>query len=193
MFRQYNNHPKQLFVDDCTKRSISLATGIPYLDVQKGLNEHKKVTGAKLFYDNPNPQSYVENVLGFPRVAVPKKSDGTRITVAEFAKDHPRGRYIVSVSGHWTACIDGIVYDTWDCTKKEVLSYYEITRFERAKVQKKKCFTVKRKLINRVLVTVYDGNGYSATKQLSREAARKYIDSLYNSGFFNFDEVGEYI
>ena len=51
MFKYYNAHPRKLSVDDCVKRSITLATGIPYIEVQKGLNDHKKITGVKKFYD----------------------------------------------------------------------------------------------------------------------------------------------
>jgi cell fate regulator YaaT (PSP1 superfamily) len=90
----------------------------------------------------------MENVLGFPRVIAQKKADGTCDTVEKFAKAHPKGRYVVSVSGHWTACIDGIIYDTWDCSKESVLSYYEVTRFERTLVEKKYCFTVKQNCEN---------------------------------------------
>ena len=192
-FRYYNAHPYNRLVDDCVKRSIALTTGISYKDVQKGLNEHKKVTGVKLFNNNPNPRSYMENVLGFLRVIDKKKADGTRDTVEDFAKSHLKGRYVVSVSGHWTACIDGIIYDTWDCSKENVLSYYEVTHFKRTLVEKKYCFTVKNEHKNCVFVTVYDGNGTSATKQFSEEASREYIESLYERGFCNFDEMGEYI
>ena len=193
MFKYYNAHPRKLSVDDCVKRSITLATGIPYIEVQKGLNDHKKITGVKKFYNYPNPESYMKKVLGFERIAVAKNADGTRVTVEEFAKLHPCGRYVISILEHWTACIDGIIYDTWDCSKEGVLSYYEITRFKKTTVEKKYCFTVKRECGNCVFVTVYDGNGNFATKKLLREAAREYIDSLYARGFFNYDEMGEYI
>ena len=191
-FRYYNAHPYNRLVDDCVKRSVTLTTGISYKEVKKGLNEHKKITGAKAFNEKGNPRSYIENVLGFPRVIAPKNTDGTRDTVEEFAKAHPKGRYVVSVSGHWTACINGIVYDTWDCTKEEVLSYYEVTRFEMTKVEKKYCFTAK---IGReaTAVTVYDGNGMFATRSMSRKEADRYISELYARGFFNFDEMGKYI
>ena len=179
-------------VDDCVKRSVALATGIPYREVEKGLNGHKKVTGVKRFNDHPNPRGYMERVLGFPRVIVQKKADGTRDTVEDFAKAHPKGRYIVSVSGHWTACIDGIIYDTWDCSRERVLSYYAITRFERTRVEKKYCFTIKRES-GLVSVTVYDGNGCFATKRFSEAAAREYAEWLNERGFFNFDEMEDYI
>ena len=193
MFKYYNAHPRKLSVDDCVKRSITLATGIPYIEVQKGLNDHKRITGAKKFYNNPNPESYMEKVLGFERVAIHQNTNETRVTVEEFAELHPCGRYVLSISGHWTTCIDGIVYDTWDCGKESVLSYYEITRFKRTTVEKKYCFTINREHQTLVFVTVYDGNGTFATRQMAKEIAQDYIDSLYSRGFFNFDEIGEYI
>jgi hypothetical protein len=190
MFRYYNVHPRKLSADDCTKRSISLTTGISYREVARGMNEHKKITGVKVFYENPNPRSYMERVLGFTRVTLQKSE---RVTVESFAKEHPHGRYVVSVSGHWTACIDGIVYDTWDCTDQEVLSYYEITEFIKTKVEKKYCFTVKYGQGDVVFITIYDGNGMYATKELAGKSAKEYIENLYERGFFNFDEMGEYI
>ncbi|MBR5124383.1 MAG: hypothetical protein IKU90_04555 [Clostridia bacterium] len=191
-YKFYNAHPYKLSVDDCVKRSVALTTGIDYPLVQKGLNEHKKITGAKRFYDHPNPRSYMENVLGFKQVAVPPKADGTKPTVGEFAASHPCGRYVLSLSGHWTACIDGIVYDTWDCRDKRVLSYYEVTRFKRTLIEKKHCFTQTREAENRISVAVYDGNGNSVAKLLGRDEARDYAKRLLDRGYFNFDEMGEF-
>ena len=193
MFKYYNAHPRKLSVDDCVKRSITLATGINYIEVQKGLNDHKKITGVKKFYDYPNPESYMKKVLGFERIAVAKNADGTRVTVEEFAKLHPCGRFVISISGHWTTCIDGMIYDTWDCCKEDVLTYYEITRFKRTPVEKKYCFTINHEHETLVFVTVYDGNGAFATRQMAKEVAQDYIASLCAHGFFNYDEIGEYI
>lgn len=192
-FRYYNAHPRKLSTDDCTKRSICLTTGIPYAEVQRGMNAHKRITGVKRFYNAPNPKSYMEKVLGFVRVSVPERADGTRPSAEDFALTHPVGRYVLSMSGHWSACIDGIIYDTWDCSREAILSYYEITRFERTQIERKYCFTVDRTRDERVFVTVYDGNGAFATKDFPEREAKKYINDLYARGFFNHDEMGEYI
>jgi hypothetical protein len=170
-----------------------LTTGIPYKEVEKGLNEHRASTGAKLFYTDSNPASYMENVLGFTRVAVPKMPSGARMTVEEFAATHQRGRYVLAVSGHWTSCIDGVIYDTWQCTDESVIAFYKITRFEKTKVEKKYCFTQKREAEDRVSVAVYDGNGNSASGLFTDEAARNYVKKLLDRGYFNFDEMGEFI
>ena len=188
MFRFYNAHPRKLSVDDCVKRSIALTTGIPYAEVQRGLNGHKKITGAKSFNSHRNPESYMEKVLGFAPVRVAQRG----VTVQEFAESHTLGRYVISVREHWTACIDGIIYDTWDCGGEEVLEYFAVTRFTKIPVEKKYCFTVVKDGAWRT-VTVYDGNGRFASRQLTEEGAREYIEELYGRGFFNFDEMGEYI
>ena len=192
-YRFYNVHPHHLFVDDCTKRSIALTTGMDYKLVAKGLNKHKRMTGVKTYYDHPNPNSYVENVLGFLRVKVARRADAAPLTAEAFALEHPKGRFILSLSGHWVACIDGVLFDTWDCSKEEVLSYYEITCFVRTRVEKKYCFCTERKEKDRVFVTVYDGNGQHATRNFCEEEAKNYTEQLHRRGFFNFNEMGEYI
>ena len=44
-------------------------------------------------------------------------------TIAEFAKDHPEGRYIVATGSHVVAVENGDYYDTWD-SGHDVPSYY---------------------------------------------------------------------
>ena len=56
MFKYYNAHPRKLSVDDCVKRSITLVTGIPYIEVQKDPNDHKKITGVKSSTTTPIPK-----------------------------------------------------------------------------------------------------------------------------------------
>jgi len=96
MFQYYNAHPYQLDVDDCVKRAITVTMSMEYMDVQRGLNQHKKITGAKKFNTDGNPRSYVENVLGFPRVAIPKNTDGTRVTVCHSLHNSGKDRCILS-------------------------------------------------------------------------------------------------
>ena len=187
-FTVYNAHPYNLLLNDCVKRSIVITTGMDYRSVEGGLDEHRKITHARTFYSNYNPHSYVENVLGLRRVLISKRS----ITVGEFARSHKSGRYILAVSGHWTACVNGMIYDTWDCRGEQLLFYYEIGRFSRVKVAKKYCFSVRHKS-GEMFVTVFDGNEMSSTKCLSEDDGKNYIDNLSKRGFFNLDEIGEYI
>ena len=194
-FRYYNAHPYNRLVDDCVKRSIALTTGISYKDVKKGLNEHKKITGAKAFNEKGNPGSYMENALGFPRTIAQKRSDGTRETVEEFARSHPKGRYVVSVVGHWTACIDGIIYDTWDCSKEKVNFAYEIatepyTMPDLKKQVFKYCCTSEKISDTETRIRIYDGLGTFAERKIPTDLTKGYVLCLQHSNYQYIDLDG---
>ena len=53
------------------------------------------------------------------------KKGSTRPTVDGFAKEHPKGTYILNVAHHVVACVDGKYYDTWDSGYKSLYGYYE--------------------------------------------------------------------
>ncbi len=182
-FVYHNAHPKNLFVDDCVKRAISVTTGIDYMDVQRGLNAHKRVTGAKKFYSKGNPRSYVENVLGFKRVVLPKRGDGSRMTANEFCREHLKGRYIISMSGHWSAVINGTIIDTWDCGEEELHSFYEIAPVEG--YEKRPItygFIIRQETIDTASVSFYDGNGNRSVKMIPLCYADGYKACLLDIG-----------
>ena len=66
--------------------------------------------------------------LGFTYTGISNKKGKKRPTVASFAKDHPKGRYIVSVAHHVVAVVDGKYYDTWDSGYKSLYGYYEYNK-----------------------------------------------------------------
>ena len=45
-------------------------------------------------------------------------------TVADFAKDHPVGTYILGTGEHVVAVVDGDWYDTWDSGDEVPIIYY---------------------------------------------------------------------
>ena len=124
MYKYCNVHPKHLDVEDCVKRAIVLTTGMDYMEVQRGLNAHKKITGEKSFNSGKNPGSYVENVLGAKRIRFYKEEGKPQMTGANFCEKFGIGKYILSMPGHWTACFDGVIWDTWDCSNEIVYSCY---------------------------------------------------------------------
>ena len=63
--------------------------------------------------------------LGFSYTGISNKKGSKRPTVDSFAKDHPTGRYIVTVAHHVVAVVDGRYYDTWDSGEKCLYGYYE--------------------------------------------------------------------
>ena len=53
-----------------------------------------------------------------------------RMTVEEFAKTHPAGRYVVSVANHETACVDGVILDAWNCGENAVVGFFDMSTFK---------------------------------------------------------------
>lgn len=53
----------------------------------------------------------------------------SRMTVRQFAETHPEGRYVLSVANHFTACVDGVILDAWNCGDKCVVGYFDMSEF----------------------------------------------------------------
>ena len=64
--------------------------------------------------------------LGFEYTGISNKKGTHRPTVKSFAKDHPIGKYVLSVANHVVACVDGKYYDTWDSGECSLYGYYEL-------------------------------------------------------------------
>ena len=125
-FNFYNAHPEGKRVGDCVKRAITFVTKMDYHQVQLELNRYKKVTGAKVFNERKNCDSYCENVLKMKKISFPAQSGVARMNGYSFAKSFPKGRYILNMAHHWTDCVDGVIYDTWDCRDKCVYTAYQL-------------------------------------------------------------------
>ena len=127
MYTYYNAHPKGLSVGDCVKRAICKAANMDYMEVQRELNRYKKVTGASAYNTDHNPHKYVENVLHGVKMSFPAKAGKKRMTPEQFCKDYPTGNYILNMAGHWSCIVDGVIYDTWDCSDRCVYTAYKVT------------------------------------------------------------------
>ena len=124
MYQFLNVHPKGKKVGDCAKRAIVKVEERDYMEVQRELNRLKKETGCKVFNDRKNLDTYVKKhgyrKLSFPAVAGEHRMNGER-----FCKTFPKGRFILQMAGHWSCCVDGIIYDLWDCSEKCVYTAWE--------------------------------------------------------------------
>lgn len=125
-YNYYNAHPEGKRVSDCVKRAITLVAKMDYHQVQLELNRYKKITGAKTYNESKNCSAYVENVLHMKKLSFPAERGVARMNGYSFAKSFPKGRYILNMAHHWTACVDGVIYDTWDCREKCVYTAYEL-------------------------------------------------------------------
>lgn len=189
MYKYYNPHPKGLSTDDCVKRAIVVVTGLDYSKVQRELNEHKAVTGAKSFNSIRNLR-YVEDVLKAKKTLFHSK-----LTAEEFCKKHPRGRFILDMDEHWSACVEGCIYDTWDCSKEKVNFAYEITTEPCIPPNVKKqvfkyCCTSERISDMEPRIRIYDGNGAFSERKIPTELTAGYVLCLQHSNYSYIDLDG---
>lgn len=125
MYKFLNLHPQGKRVGDCVKRAIAGAENRDYMEVQRELNRLKKKTGAKRFNDDKNWKTYVKE-KGYTKLSFPAVKGKPRMNGEMFCKEYPKGRYILRMARHLSCCIDGVIYDTWDCTEKCVYNAWEV-------------------------------------------------------------------
>lgn len=106
---------------DCVCRSISIATEIPYADIYKALADGAASTGRPRSARNGinTRDAWFKSFmgrLGFTWVTTVKfGAPGPRIHLRD--GELPAGRLVVDVSKHYTAVIDGVNYDAFDCSR----------------------------------------------------------------------------
>ena len=186
MYQYYNPHPGGVTTDDCVKRAIVVVTGMDYAKVQRELNLYKKVTGAKSFNSIQNLR-YVEDVLKASKI--PLESN---LTAEEFCKKHPHGRYILDMNEHWSACVDGCIFDTWDCGKEKVNFAYGITTVPYTPPDLKKqvfkyCCTSERISDTETRIRIYDGNGNFVERKIQTALTSGYVRCLQDSNYRYID------
>lgn len=112
-------------VGDCVVRSICNASGLDYLEVYKGINEIAKterigkrkrsVSSARDGVFKGTYRKYIERVLGW--TWYPCMTIGSGCTTHLNENELPDGTLIVCVSKHNTCVKDGVLYDTYDCSR----------------------------------------------------------------------------
>jgi hypothetical protein len=118
LFKYYNANPQgKKHTTDCVIRAVSLVSGRKYESVKKGLIRYKDITCADVYNNAINTWEYVQSIGGV------WKRTGGKIKVKEFAAAHPDGGYVLDMKDHYSALINGSVYDTWDTRSEDLLAY----------------------------------------------------------------------
>lgn len=117
MYKYYNANVRGNNVNDCVVRAISKAEGKTWDKTYEELSDIAQHEGILL--DDVN---FVENYLDkrYKRACHYSK------TVGEFAREHRRGTYLVTMQGHITCIKDGIIYDTFDCSPRRMFCAWEV-------------------------------------------------------------------
>ena len=111
-------------VGDCCVRAICNATGMDYKEVYDALNRlaktertgkrKKKVSNAREGVYKKTADKYLKS-LGWKWK--PTMGIGTGCTVHVKADELPSGNLVLNLSRHFTCVKDGVLYDTYDCSK----------------------------------------------------------------------------
>jgi hypothetical protein len=131
---------------DCVTRAIAIATGIPYREVYSAINEmaqdergrfrfrrgaHRgergKQSSARAGVYRMTQDKYLLS-LGWKWT--PTMTIGSGCKVHLRADELPPGRLVVKLSRHSVAVVDGVVHDTYDCTRggaRCVYGYWTVT------------------------------------------------------------------
>ena len=116
MYIHYNGNPCGRNTGDCVIRAISIATGMSRHQVYAGLC--LQGFPCTIWGNNNEIWSEYLQSLGYKQHEIERRQ-----TVAQFAADHPDGRYIIGTGKHAVCVINGNIIDSWDSSNQKV-SYY---------------------------------------------------------------------
>lgn len=119
MYEYYNPNPVGRKVGDCAVRAIAKALGIDWEKAYILIASNGFSMG-----DMPSSDSVWGAVLrqkGFYRGSIPNECPDC-YTAEDFAKDHPKGIFVLGFGGHVATIVDGVLYDSWD-SSNEIPAY----------------------------------------------------------------------
>lgn len=109
-YQSYNANPVNNTVGDCTIRAISKV-----LDQDWEKTYIDLCLQGYIMCDMPSANrvwgAYLKS-KGYKRQLIDDEREN--YNVEEFCREHPNGRYILAISGHVVAAINGYYYDTWN-------------------------------------------------------------------------------
>jgi hypothetical protein len=109
---------------DCCARAIAIVTALPYQEIYDAINaaagsertgkRKRGISSARGGVYKATARKLMEN-LGWQWT--PTMAIGQGCTVHLRSDELPPGRLLVCVSHHYTAVIDGVIHDTYDCSR----------------------------------------------------------------------------
>lgn len=112
---EYNPSPTGRRVGDCAIRAVAKA-----LDTDWETAYIMVTLNGFSMRDMPSSDSVWGSTLrqhGFSRLSIPNNCPDC-YTAADFAKDHPKGIYVLGFGGHVATVVDGDIYDSWDSSNE---------------------------------------------------------------------------
>lgn len=116
-YKYHNANPHKRHIDDCVIRAISILTNRSWNDVYEELgnlaNKDSMMMDSVIFVEKYLDSKYL------------RKCHYSK-TLEEFVKEFPKGKYAVTMNGHITAVIDGVIYDTFNPSNRTIRCSWEI-------------------------------------------------------------------
>lgn len=120
MFIYFNNNPTGRSVGDCAVRAVSKALNTDWETAYSSLAVNGYLMG-----DMPSSNSVWGAVLrqhGSKRRNLADECPDC-YTAEDFARDHPKGTYVLGFGNHTATLKNGDLYDSWD-SSREIPQYY---------------------------------------------------------------------
>lgn len=116
---------------DCATRAIAIATGRPYQEVYDAINalgstertgrRKRGVSNARTGVYKGAVHKYMAT-LGWAWTPTMQIGSGCKVHVR--ADELPAGRIVLNLSKHYAAVIDGVLHDTFDCSREGTRCVY---------------------------------------------------------------------
>lgn len=117
MWKYINKNPRGRSVGDCAVRAVSAALGVDWETAYVMLAVNGFAMG-----DLQNSNSVIGSVLrqhGFYRFNLSEACPDC-YTFGDFARDNPRGVFVVGTGTHVATIVDGNLMDAWDSSDQPV-------------------------------------------------------------------------
>lgn len=122
MWIYFNANPRNLNTTDCPIRAICAVSGLSWYEIHDWLCE---ISRKFCMMPNDNPVIWkLLRELGFTKHNMLPQYVESCYTVADFAHDHPYGKYVLGPHEHAVAVIDGNWWDTFDSGGTVPLYYF---------------------------------------------------------------------
>lgn len=108
--RADSRRPKQ--VNDCTVRALAHVSGRPYDECYDTLAAAGRKSGRGFGFRNWATEAEFHG-LRFAWRSFPAVKGSPRVNPVTFALRHPKGRFVLRLSKHVMACVDGVLLDSF--------------------------------------------------------------------------------
>ena len=173
----YNDGGRSIYFDaknvgDCAVRAIAIATGKDYKEVY---NDLKKLNGGKSCR-NGTPKNVDKKYLrelGWEWHPTMQIGQGCKTHLRE--DELPSGVLVVQVSGHLTCVKNGVIYDTFDCSRggnRCVYGYWTAPEGFKSRIANNDAGDGVMRLLNNIRELI---DKYDTMDEVERYAAREEI------------------